>query len=284
MESSAPVWVTWISLLLAIATPITLLACRTWIIARITKGVQYNFDVELEEIRAALRTNEEQLKSGLREKEAEIGTLRNTVLSGSAGRQTLLDKRRFEAVEKIWTTVNDLAKLKGISQIMALLDFDGIGRHTKNPKVQEFLATIDTTGSDTQSLKDISRDERPFVPEITWAYFFAFKAVLYFNSARLKLFRSGIENPQTFITTEPVKKILKAALPHQTQFIDGQDPGLYYYLLNEIEDKLLNELRKILDGKEAGLAAAQQGKEILSAIKEEDDAQVRDNVSAALSP
>jgi hypothetical protein len=70
MGSSAPAWVTWINLLLAIATPIALLACRTWIIARITKGVQHDFDVNLEELRATLKTSEEQLKSNLREKEA----------------------------------------------------------------------------------------------------------------------------------------------------------------------------------------------------------------------
>ena len=89
-----------ISLLLAVATPIALLACRTWIVARITKGVQHKFDEELEELRTTLRNNEERFKSDLRQKETEIDALRNNVLSGSAGRQTLLDKRRFERGRK----------------------------------------------------------------------------------------------------------------------------------------------------------------------------------------
>jgi hypothetical protein len=63
-------------------------------------------------LRAELRKNEESFKSDLRDKEAEISTLRTNILSGSAGRQALLDKRRFEAVEKVWANVNDLAQLR----------------------------------------------------------------------------------------------------------------------------------------------------------------------------
>src|SRR5271156_5347272 len=124
----APAWVSWTSFALAIATPIAfpiaLVACKTWITAWITKGVEHDFNVKLENIRATLKVSEEQFKSDLRKKEAEIDVLRNNVLSGSAARQTLLDKRRFEAVEKIWTAVNDLAQLKSLSQTMALLNQD----------------------------------------------------------------------------------------------------------------------------------------------------------------
>jgi hypothetical protein len=287
MESSAPAWVSWVSLFLAIAIPIAIsmvvFASKNWITARITKGVQHDFDVKLETLRAALRTSEEHLKSDLRDRETEIDALRNNVLSGSAARRTLLDKRRFEAVEKIWVTVHDLAPLKSLSQTLTILDYDGLARQARNPKVQQFLDAIDSTKfTDPQTLKNIARDERLFVPEIAWAYYSAFTSVLYFNSARFKVLRSGIEDQQKLITTEHIKKILKAALPHQAPLIDEWDPSFYYFFLDEIENKLLDELRKILDGKEADEAAAQQAKDILSATrsgrKEAADTQARGDV------
>jgi hypothetical protein len=288
MESAAPAWALWISLAtnlgLIILVPLVLFAFKNWIIARITKGVQYGFDVKLEEIRTTLRNNEEQFRSGLRAKETEIDALRNNVLSGSASRETLLDKRRFEAVEKIWTTVNDLAPLKNLHQMTVHLNYDAIAKRVQDPKIQQFLSTLDTTGSDPQNWKNVARDERPFVPEITWAYFSAYIKLLIFNLVRYKTLKLGIEEPQKFFDAENVKDILKAVLPHQTQFIDSeQDPGAYYYLLDEIENTLLNELRRILDGKEASIASAEQGKEILSLIKMIDDAQAKDNINTGLS-
>ena len=81
------------------------------------------FDRQIEEVRAELRNSEERFKSGLRDRETEIATLRNSLLAGSAIRQALFDKRRFEAVEKVWTAVNDLAQIKVLSGMMSVVNF-----------------------------------------------------------------------------------------------------------------------------------------------------------------
>ena len=194
MGSTAPAWVSWVSLALAIASPIALLGFRTWIVAWITKGVEHDFNVKLENLRATLKTSEDQFRSDLRVKETEIDALRNTVLSGSAGRQALLDKRRFEAVEKIWTAVNDFAQLRALAQSMAGLNLEFITANVRNQKMQQFLSMIDELiAPDPRTLKNVARDERPFVPEITWAYFSAFSTVLHFNLMRLKTLTAGID-------------------------------------------------------------------------------------------
>jgi hypothetical protein len=92
--------------LVSLATPAVVFAGRHFILAVISKGVQHGFDVKIENVRIELRNNEERFKSELRDKESEIARLRNSVLSGNASRQSMLDKRRFEAVEKIWTATN----------------------------------------------------------------------------------------------------------------------------------------------------------------------------------
>lgn len=256
----------WLSLFLSIGTPIAIFAGRNWIKARIEKGVQHRFDHRLEEIRAEFRASEERLKSNLRDRESEIATLRNTVLVGSAGRQSLLDKRRFESVERVWTAVNDMGRLKHLSSFMALLNIKEVSKRANDPKMQQFLAMMGSGAPDIGEIKNVARDERPFLPELAWAYFSAFQTILNGNLALFKVMQIGVDDPDKVLTRDGLKKILKATLPHQSQWIDSTEPERYHYLLDELEDKLLGELRKILDGVEADQAATERAKSILSTV------------------
>jgi F0F1-type ATP synthase membrane subunit b/b' len=68
---------------------------RQWLVERIRRAVQHQFDERIEELRSDLRKSEEQFKADLQGKESEIATLRSTLLSGRASRQALVDKTSF---------------------------------------------------------------------------------------------------------------------------------------------------------------------------------------------
>jgi hypothetical protein len=261
-------WVGLISIAISVGTPIAIFLSRNWFKARIEKGIQHHFDVQIERVRADLRQSEERFKSDLRDKEAEIATLRSNVLAGSASRQALLDKRRFEAVEKVWSAVNDFAQLKALSSTMALLNFKAIAKEANNPKMQQFLSIIGAGTPDPAKIKNVARDERPFLPELAWAYFNAYTMILMGSFLRYKVLTIGIDDPENLLKADGVKSILKAALPHHTKWIDESDPAAYHYLLEEIESNVLAELRKILEGKEADQAAAARAKAIMDAVKD----------------
>jgi HEPN domain-containing protein len=275
-------WLSIISLVLSLAVPLGLFIGRHWLIARVSKGVQHHFDREIEQLRTELRKSEEEYKSDLRGKEAEITALRNTVLAGSAGRQALLDKRRFEAVEKIWSAVNDFNAFKYLSATMALLKFNAVAKRSDEPKMQQFLSLIGAGAPDIKQLKNVGRDERPFVSEIAWAYFNAYTSILYMNQARYMVLKTGLgaddDDPEKYFSTDNLRKILKAALPHQSEFIDKNDAGAFHYLLDELEACLLSELQKMLEGKEVDQAAIKQAKEIMGAVNEAKVQQVEDQV------
>jgi hypothetical protein len=275
------IWLPILSICISVGVPLAIFVSRNWLVAWISNSVQHRFNVQIEELRAELRKNEERFKSDLRDKEAEISTLRNNVLSGSAGRQALLDKRRFEAVEKIWANVNDLGRLKSFAGWMAVLNYKAIAREARDPKMQQLLEIMGSAAPDIRQLKNVSRDERPFLPELAWAYFTAYSTILYGIHARFMILRTGMENPEKLLSKEGMQKILKAALPHQSKFIDENEPEQYHYLLEEIESCLLAELRKILEGKEADQAAAVRAKEITDAIKNADKERAEKAVSEA---
>jgi hypothetical protein len=266
-----------ISFLLSISVPIVAFAARHWIVERISRGVQHQFDRQIEQLRTDLRKAEEEHKSELRSKEADIAALRSVVLTGSANRQALLDKRRIEAVEKVWAAVHDLgAALKGLSATMAILNYKAVAKEASDPRMQQYLAVIGSTApGDFAKLKDVARDEQPFLTEPAWAYFNAYKSILHMNHARYMVLKNVVDqsdrDPERYFSTDALKNILKAALPHQTKFIDDNDAGAFHYLLDELELLLLIELRKILDGQASDDQMMARAKAISEAVKQADD-------------
>jgi hypothetical protein len=261
-------WLSILSIILWIVVPTLIFIARHWLIAWVSGAVQHNFDRQIEEVRADLRKSEERYKSELRGKEAEIAALRDNVLAGSTSRQALLDKRRFEAVEKVWTSVNDLAQLKTVSATLAAMNYKAIIENRSDPKIDEYLSTL-TSISAKLELKDAARDERPFVSELAWGYFTAYKWILHANSIRLQILKNSNEEPSKHFSDAWFRPVLKAVLPHRGKFINESRPEEYHHLLEEIEGCLLTELRKILEGKEADQNAAARAKEIMDAIRQQ---------------
>jgi hypothetical protein len=255
MSTSA---VAWLSLGLTVLWPVALFVGRSWLKASIERGVQHKFDVKIESLRSELRDNE-----------AEISSLRSVVLSGSAGRQSLLDKRRFEAVEKIWTAVNDFAHLRALSEMMAHLDFKQMSKEADHPSMLKFVGVLEKMAPAIEQMKkNVARDEQPFVTDIAWAYFVAYKSILFGSYIRLQALKAGLKDADKYLKKDPNKKILVAALPHQAEFIEQNEPELYHFLLEEIEGYLLVELRKILEGKDADQASIEKSRGIIKAVRE----------------
>jgi hypothetical protein len=247
----------WVMVALNLAAGLAVFAGRHWLQARIEKGVQHQFDVKLDKLRAELQA-----------KENEISALRNAVLTGSANRQAMLDKRRFEAVETVWSTIRDLDRFKPLSSMMAMLSFKKLAAKNSDLKIQQFLSTIRTMAPDIKTFQNKGRAEQPYLPALAWAYFSAYVTVILGSIVQTEVLRSGVSDADQLLTFEETKKILKSALPHQSEFIDSSEPQSLHYLLDEIEAKLLEELRKILDGRTADHDAAEHAKSILDAIDE----------------
>jgi hypothetical protein len=100
-------WGLWVSVSINVLILAAFLAGRKWIEASVEKSIQHRLDEKLEAT-----------KSDLRAKEAEISALREMVLSGTAQRRALLDKRKLEAVERIWASLTRLAPFVAVSRSM----------------------------------------------------------------------------------------------------------------------------------------------------------------------
>lgn len=260
-------WITaWIPTLLLAAG---LFVARNWIKASIEKGIQSKFDSKLENLRADLRKNEEAFKSDLRSKEAEILALRDGVLSGRSNRQSLLDKRHLEAAERLWAAVIALAPYELLSASMAVFKFDAVAKRTPHePKLRKIFEVLGNQAPSPDKIDNPAKNERLFVSPIAWAYFSAYQAIVMGAYMRAKALEIGIEEPGEFFNTEHVRGLLKATLPHRGEFIEKQDSAAYHHLLEELKEKLLAELKRMLEGADIDQASIARSAEIMEKVKE----------------
>src|SRR6185312_4886785 len=151
-------------------------ALKSWI----ESGIRHHYDSQLASLRSELRGSEERLKSDLRSSEATIAALRENVFAGRGQRESLLDKRRIEAVERIWAALSKLAPLRFVSELMARVDFKVAAELAPDdPKVREFAATITKNVPEMKDLNHGAADEQIFVSPLAWAYFSAYQLVLF---------------------------------------------------------------------------------------------------------
>lgn len=92
-------------------------SCRLWIKQTVERSVQAKFEKELEAVRSDLRL-----------KESKIAALQENALSGRAGRQAILDKRRIDAVENLWAATLRLDSFKPAAQLLTMLKLDVLSR------------------------------------------------------------------------------------------------------------------------------------------------------------
>jgi hypothetical protein len=178
-----------------------------------------------------------------------------------------LDKRRFEAVEKIWAAINDhTGKLKYISGTVAILKYNAVAKRANDPKMQQLLSVYGASLPEPNDMPSNALDEQLFVPPLVWAYFNAYTTILRTNVTIFKLAQADITDLDEIISVENIRTALKAALPHQATFIDENEPSRFHYLLDELESRLLSELQKVLEGKDVDELAASRAKEVLDAI------------------
>jgi hypothetical protein len=235
---------------------------RNLIATRLTKSVQHEFDEKLASFQAEVRKNEEVFKSDLRFKEAEIVNLRGGALTAMASRQIAIDKRRLEAVDQLWSAVISLGSAKGLVTLMSIINFDYVAKMpTTNEVVREKLVpAFDMKKLDLSG----SARSRPFVSPLVWALFSAFQAIIMQAVMKIEIIRSGAANePNKLINREGIAEMVKAALPHRTEYIDKVGDRSYSNLLEEIEEKLLDELRNMMEGVEGDKASIEQAGRIL---------------------
>jgi DNA-binding protein Fis len=139
-------------------------------------------------------------------------------------------------------------------------------------------------GDQTENLAKMAqhsgKSQQPFVSPLAWAYFSAYQTVVIGAYMRAKVLEIGMERFHKVITDEPIKNVLKTALPYYSQFIDEQPVGAYHLLLDDLEKHLIAELQKMIRGDEQDQASVEQAARIMEMVEKASATQAEQEVGA----
>jgi len=266
-------WTDWIP---AISTSSLLAALGflvgTYYRAKVETGVQHNLDQKLEELRAKLRRDEEELKADLRSRDDQIAALRSGALSGMAGRQAALDKRRLDAIEKLWSNVIDRWQSKYLAKLAAPMKMEvaidaAAQQDAEGMKIRAFAELLwKSSGMENPQPSEWIDKERPFISPIVWALFSAYRHVLGLPIAQITVMRTGV-GQKMLADPKAILDMVKSALPHQSNYIDEYGTGGLPYLIEELEDKLLAEIIASLESTTSDAKSVEQAAAILKAAE-----------------
>lgn len=228
---------------------------RSLISVRLTKSVESEFNTKLEKLKAELRS-----------KEGTIESLRSGAMSGLISRQSKLYERQLEAIEEVWAAVIELGKAKYISAAMAVLKYEECAKQAATDPRFRQVFEIMGSGFDIKNVQlGTASKARPFLSPLAWAYYSAYQAIVLLDAMKFETLRLGLESPEKFLNSEGVTNLVKAVLPHQSDYLSKYGSGVHHYLVEEIERQLLSELQNMQQGAAADQENAERAAEILKA-------------------
>jgi hypothetical protein len=239
-------------------------------------AITHAFDRKLEKLRAEHKEREQRLSDELTRRAAEIDALRSGALASLAARHIEMAKRRIAAVDHVWTHVVEVANLKALAKNSQVLNFDNFfkaaelggdsfANTARFADIMLKIAGIDPGLSKHKKYDNTADKDRPFLPEITWALFIAYRQIVSRPFFMIQAIKAGIGKS---IMADPavMMDLAKKALPHQSAFIDQNGADSLIYIVDELEDTLLRSLRDALSHADADEAAVAQASQIMAAV------------------
>jgi hypothetical protein len=255
-------------------------AVGTYYKSKVERAIQHNFDSKLEILRAGFRRDEEALRADLRSKGEQIAALRSGTLSGLANRYAALDKRRLEAIDKLWTATVKQAQFKMVAKMTASIKMEialdaAAKQDAEGAKLRDFAKVIwNASGIENVKAGESPHTERPYLPPLVWALYSAYSQVLSHPVAQIATMRAGVGS-KLLADPKPLIDLVKSALPHQTEFIDKYGTAALAYLIEELEEALLREIQRTLHNPDADQASLEQAAAILKAAEKLADASTK---------
>jgi len=247
-------------LFLAIVASPSLLIALTFIFRHaikeyITSGIKHSFDVQITKLEADLKS-----------KENEISSLRNSVITGASDRRAKLTSRKLEAIDQLWEATVLLGALKVAPMYVSILKMDNINKQIeKDSKLQTFFKAISSNLDLEKTNYSKAENQRPYLTTRAWALFIAYRTVITSATARLRMLSLGTQTTDMF-DEKQILEILKVALPERSTYIDSAGLSGGYYLLDELEQKILEEISGTLDGHDDDQKNVESTRKILDAV------------------
>lgn len=244
---------------------------RTVIYERLKARVQHEFDGKLEAIKAEFKAQDTRLQAEFRAKDQQLQLLLGGVLSSRASRQAALDTRRLDAIDALWAAFHRLGPYRTAARMMEKIKYEtALDRAAVDPNVRAFFMDIAKFASvDSEKLKLLGEPSawksRLYVTDEAWKLFEAYNGVLTLIILRLKQLESG--SPKDFTMVEKTVAEVKAALPHQTRFLEAHGGDGLTFIVDELGEAFERELISMLRNEPRSAADLAEAKVLMAAAE-----------------
>lgn len=210
--------------------------CRKLIVTRLKNAVKHEYDEKLELI-----------KADIIKKQQEFDTLKNSGINTLNHRQSIIFETRIKASETLWKATVLVSGGRHVSEMMYRIKTDVIDKKLKGDEKLPLLFKFIAEQANTDKMSEVNAEYiRPFVSKSAWSYFEAYQSIIWHFIAQATLYEKGLGSE--LLKTEEMVKVVKTVLPHYSDFIDENGPGVAVLLLDELKDKILIEIDNMLSG------------------------------------
>ncbi|MBB3066009.1 hypothetical protein [Limibacillus halophilus] len=225
-------------------------------------------------MRSALNRIEKEFEHDLAKREQEVRALRDSVISGRARRQALIDERKIKAVETMWTyATTDLAAFKFLSGMVAVLKVRNISEKIDDEdnfqiitEIKKMNRKINFENPEINLIRTDIEIERVFISDVSWAYLNAYRTIILSSYMIFIALFNRVKEIYNIIDIESIRSIVLLAAPEAKSFVECHEVESYYYLLPVLEEKLLNQLRNDMSGIEVDKDEIEKSKKIMENV------------------
>jgi len=246
---------------------------RTWIKERLARAVEHEYARRLETLKAELAVRNAEALERVRVELQKGQALSAAATTSFLAARAAAHDRTLDAVQQLWSGV--LGIRSGEPSIVGVTNFltaDEIRGVREMPQFREALARLRL--QDVLSGPLVSPDlekVRPFVGELLWSLFFGYRALV---GRMAVLFASdgpsrGRNTIVYYLDDAGFRQLLDALLPpEEIRLVEAQVVGAYGLARTLIEQKMLLQARKVIEGEQSADAALVQARRIIRASEE----------------
>jgi hypothetical protein len=243
---------------------------RTWVRERLARAVEHEYARRLETLRAELAARNAEALERVRVELQKGQTLSTAATASFLAARAAAHDRTLDAVQQLWHGVLRIRSSEpSIVGVTSFLTADEIRGLPDMPQFKEALARLRL--QDVLSGEIVSPEVekvRPFVGEFLWSLFFGYRALV----GRMGvLFAAdgpdGKKGRMVYYLDDPgFRQLLESLLtPEELLLVEKQVVGAYAMARTLVEQKILLQSRKVIEGEHSAELALVQARRIISA-------------------
>ena len=261
---------------------VVLLASLGWILKRwLGTKIDTIYDQRAEAFRAAIQKDNELSLISFRDQLAKEAQLHASAFASFAAGQKASMERRLDAAETLWNSLLSFRRsLPSAFVVVDLLTVDELRDIHSHPtgkevmrelSVEQVLAAIESHGLDgggDQPNNYCLESVRVHIDEQLWSLFSLYRAIM--SRIWLKLAWSNSDNSHIYwYNDKHARKMIEAVLTSEEMAdFDQPSSGKITKLREKLEEKILNELRRLVSGEASGSESLQQAKKYQQLARE----------------